>query len=85
MSQKSKTTRTQIADLAQNVTQAVRPAMSALEDKLANVAWDKAAIASAIKEVLAAQGLKMPALAMPVRRLKQSERLAATLNSPPLT
>lgn len=57
------------ADRAQHVTDAVRPAIAALADKLANVAWDKAAIASAIKEVLAAHGLKMPALAMPVRVL----------------
>jgi glutamyl-tRNA synthetase len=57
------------ADRAQHITDAVRPAIAALADKLANVAWDKAAIASAIKEVLAAHGLKMPALAMPVRVL----------------
>jgi glutamyl-tRNA synthetase len=57
------------ADRAQYITDAVRPAIAALADKLADVAWDKAAIASAIKEVLAANGLKMPALAMPVRVL----------------
>ncbi|MDR6537006.1 glutamate--tRNA ligase [Variovorax soli] len=57
------------ADRAQHVTDAVRPAIAALGDKLATVAWDKASIAVAIKEVLAAQGLKMPALAMPVRVL----------------
>jgi glutamyl-tRNA synthetase len=57
------------ADRAQHLTDAVRPAIAALADKLATVAWDKASIAAAIKEVLAAQGLKMPALAMPVRVL----------------
>ena len=57
------------ADRAQHLTDAVRPAVAALADKLKTVAWDKAAIAAAIKEVLAAQGLKMPALAMPVRVL----------------
>lgn len=58
------------ADRAQHVTEAVRPAIATLADKLANVAaWDKAAIAAAIKEVLAAHGIKMPALAMPVRVL----------------
>jgi glutamyl-tRNA synthetase len=57
------------ADRAQHVTDAVRPAIATLADKLASVAWDKAAIASAIKEVLAAHSLKMPALAMPVRVL----------------
>jgi glutamyl-tRNA synthetase len=57
------------ADRAQHVTDAVRPALATLADKLASVAWDKAAIAAAIKEVLAAHGIKMPALAMPVRVL----------------
>ncbi|MBT2323901.1 glutamate--tRNA ligase [Variovorax paradoxus] len=57
------------ADRAQHVTDAVRPALATLADKLASVAWDKAAIAAAIKDVLAAHGLKMPALAMPVRVL----------------
>ena len=40
-----------------------------LADKLAHCAWDKASIGAAIKEVLAATGLKMPQLAMPVRVL----------------
>jgi glutamyl-tRNA synthetase len=56
-------------DLAQHVTDAVKPALAQLKDKLANCAWDKAGIAAAIKEVLAAAGLKMPQLAMPVRVL----------------
>jgi len=57
------------ADRAQHVTDAVRPAIAMLADKLATVAWDKASIAAAIKEVLGAHGLKMPAIAMPVRVL----------------
>ncbi|MBO9513768.1 MAG: glutamate--tRNA ligase [Variovorax sp.] len=57
------------ADRAQHLTDAVRPAIATLADKLADVAWDKASIAGAIKEVLGAHGLKMPALAMPVRVL----------------
>ena len=56
-------------DLAQHVTDAVRPALAQLKDKLGACAWDKASIAAAIKEVLAAAGLKMPQLAMPVRVL----------------
>lgn len=57
------------ADRVAHLTVAVRPAVAALADKLAEVTWDKAGIAAGIKEVLAAQGLKMPALAMPVRVL----------------
>jgi len=56
------------ADLAQHVTDAVRPALATLRDKLAAVqAWDKESIAVAIKETLAAHGLKMPQLAPAVR------------------
>ena len=45
------------------------PAVATLADKLQTTAWDKTSIAAAVKEVLAAHGLKMPALAMPVRVL----------------
>ena len=54
---------------AQHVTDAVKPALAMLVQKLAACEWDKAAIAAVLKEVLAAQGLKMPQLAMPVRVL----------------
>lgn len=56
-------------DLAQHVTDVVRPALATLADKLAACEWEKAAIATAMKEALAAHGLKMPQLAMPVRVL----------------
>ena len=56
-------------DLAQHVTEAVKPALALLREKLAACSWDKAGIAAALKEVLAATGLKMPQLAMPVRVL----------------
>ncbi len=56
-------------DIAQHVTDAVKPALAQLQDKLSACAWDKASIAAAIKEVLTAAGLKMPQLAMPVRVL----------------
>ena len=56
-------------ELAQHVTDAVRPALALLADKLASCDWQRAAIAAAIKEVLAACAMKMPQLAMPVRVL----------------
>ena len=56
-------------DLAQHVTEAVRPAIAELARRLAQTDWTQAAIGAAIKETLAACGLKMPALAMPVRVL----------------
>ena len=64
---------------AQHVTEAIKPALALLTDKLAVCAWDKASIAAAIKEVLTALGLKMPQLAMPVRVL-----VAGTAQTPSL-
>ncbi len=57
------------AEKALHVTDAVKPALQMLSQKLATCEWSKASIASVIKEVLAAHALKMPQLAMPVRVL----------------
>jgi glutamyl-tRNA synthetase len=57
------------SEFQQHVTDAARPAIAMLAEKLAACSWDRASIAAAIKEVLAASGLKMPQLAMPVRVL----------------
>ena len=55
---------------AQHITEAVKPAVAALASALAELpTWDKPAISGALKQVLAAHGLKMPQLAMPVRVL----------------
>jgi glutamyl-tRNA synthetase len=67
------------ADLAQHVTDAVRPAVVQLAEQLQSCAWDKASIGAALKNVLAATGLKMPQLAMPVRVL-----VMGTPNTPSL-
>jgi glutamyl-tRNA synthetase len=56
-------------ELAQHVTQAVKPAIQTLAVKLASCTWDKAGISATIKDVLATHSLKMPQLAMPVRVL----------------
>jgi glutamyl-tRNA synthetase len=57
------------AEVTQHVTEAVKPALFLLADKLSVCAWDKAAISAAIKEVLLECSIKMPHLAMPVRVL----------------
>jgi len=57
------------AERERHVTDAVRPALTQLADKLAGCAWDKAALGAAIKDVLAATGIKMPQLAMAARVL----------------
>jgi glutamyl-tRNA synthetase len=55
-------------ELAAHVTDAVRPALAALAERLAGVTdWNKANIQQALKETLTAAGLKMPQLAVPVR------------------
>jgi len=56
-------------DRATHVTEAVKPALHTLRDKLASIEWNKAAINAAIKETIAAHGLKMPQLAHAVRML----------------
>ena len=56
-------------DRAAHLTEAVRPAVQALADRLEQADWHKASIQQAIKDTIAAQGLKMPQLAIPVRVL----------------
>jgi len=56
-------------DLTTHVTEAVRPALVSLRDRLADVPWDRASIAAAVKTTLTEHGLKMPQLAHAVRVL----------------
>jgi len=56
-------------DVSAHVTPTVLPALDTLGGKLATIEWNKATIAAAIKETLAAHGLKMPQLAHAVRVL----------------
>ncbi|MBV7535291.1 glutamate--tRNA ligase [Duganella sp. sic0402] len=53
--------------LAQHVTDAVKPALADFAERCKTVEWNKAALSAMIKEVLAAHGLKMPQIAMPLR------------------
>ena len=57
------------ADLQAHVSEAVKPALRDLRERFAQIDWDKAAIAVAIKEALAAHRLKMPQLAPALRVL----------------
>jgi glutamyl-tRNA synthetase len=56
-------------DVAAHVTDAVRPALQSLRAQLAELDWDKATIAAAIKGTLGAHGLKMPQIAHALRVL----------------
>ena len=53
--------------LAQHLTDAVKPALRQYLQQCVSVEWTKPALAAMLKEVLAAHGLKMPQLAMPLR------------------
>jgi glutamyl-tRNA synthetase len=68
-------------DLALHVTEAVRPALPVLAAKLQAVDWNKAAIAAAIKETLAATGLRMPQLAPAVRVLVSGRAQTPSLDA----
>jgi glutamyl-tRNA synthetase len=51
----------------QHITEAIKPALAQFAERCQTVEWNKAALAAMIKEVLAANGLKMPQIAMPLR------------------
>ncbi len=55
--------------LAQHLTDTSKPAVEQFAQLCRTVEWNKAALSSAMKEVLAAHKLKMPQLAMPLRLL----------------
>jgi glutamyl-tRNA synthetase len=57
------------ADVAQHVTEAVKPALAALATRLATATWDKPSLNQAIKDTIGEFGIKMPQLAIPVRVL----------------
>ena len=56
-------------DLAAHVTEAIQPALRDLRDRLADIEWNKVALAAAIKVVITEHGIKMPQLAHAVRVL----------------
>jgi len=69
------------ADRAQHITDAVKPAIATLVEKLMTVTWDRPSIGVIIKEVLATHALKMPVLAMPVRVLVMGTSQTPSLDS----
>ena len=56
-------------EMEQHVTEAIKPALRSLRDRLANIDWDKVTIAAAMKETLAEHQVKMGQLAPAVRVL----------------
>lgn len=69
-------------ELGQFVTDAIRPAIASLHDRLKAVSeWNAAAISAAVKQTLAEHGLKMPQLAMPVRVLVMGTHQTPSLDA----
>ena len=69
-------------ELDQFVTDAIRPAIASLHDRLKAVSeWNAAAISAAGKQTLAEHGLKMPQLAMPVRVLVMGTHQTPSLDA----
>ncbi|HZP94548.1 MAG TPA: glutamate--tRNA ligase [Burkholderiales bacterium] len=58
---------------AQHYAPEVRPALEALRSRFAEIEWARGAIGQAIKEAVAAHGLKMPKVAMPLRVMVTGE------------
>ena len=56
-------------DVSTHVTDAVKPALQALRERLGQIEWSAAAIQQSIKETIGAHKLKMPQLAIPLRVL----------------
>ena len=55
--------------LAQHVTDTAKPALEQFAERCNTLEWNRAALSAAMKEVLAANKMKMPQLAMPLRLL----------------
>jgi glutamyl-tRNA synthetase len=53
--------------LEQHLNDVVKPALAAYKERCKSIEWGKAALSSAMKEVLAEFKLKMPQMAMPLR------------------
>ena len=56
-------------DIETQISARIRPALQMLKAKLAEVPWDRKSIAGVIAEVVKANSMKMPELAMPARLL----------------
>jgi glutamyl-tRNA synthetase len=65
----------------QHYTAEIRPAMQQLREKLAGTTWEKPALGAALKEVLAANGLKMPKLAIPLRVMLTGETQTPSIDA----
>ncbi|MBA5608067.1 glutamate--tRNA ligase [Duganella sp. FT3S] len=67
--------------LAQHLTDAVKPALAQFAERCKTVEWTKEALSAMMKEVLAANGLKMPQMAMPLRLIVTGQLQTPAIDS----
>ena len=65
----------------QHYSAAIKPALADLHERLKVIGWNRAAINDAIKGVVAAHGLKMPKLAMPLRVMVTGESQTPSIDA----
>ena len=68
-------------EVAQHVSDTIKPALHALRERLAVVDWDKASIAAAFKATIATSQVKMPQLAPAVRVLVCGRALTPSIDA----
>ncbi len=68
-------------DVRAVVTEAIRPALASLAERLADAAWTREGIAAALKATLMAHGIKMPQLAPAVRVVVCGRRETPSLDA----
>jgi glutamyl-tRNA synthetase len=67
--------------LAKHLTEAVEPALAQFAERCKTVEWTREALSAMIKEVLAANGLKMPQMAMPLRLIVTGQLQTPAIDS----
>jgi len=67
--------------LAQHLSDAARPALAQFAQRCESVEWTREALAALMKEVLAANSLKMPQLAMPLRLIVTGQLQTPAIDS----
>ncbi|MBA5687139.1 glutamate--tRNA ligase [Rugamonas apoptosis] len=67
--------------LTQHLTDAVKPALAQFAERCKTVEWTKEALSAMMKEVLAAHGLKMPQMAMPLRLIVTGQLQTPAIDS----
>jgi glutamyl-tRNA synthetase len=66
---------------AQRVPAEVKPALAALSKELQSLAWERKALGAAVQSAAKAHNLKMPQLAMPLRRVLTGQEKTPSIDA----